>query len=166
MVSGIHCKWRAGENPIYCVCLVPIYGFPEMKLLFPKQNHNVLSPSSYTHISVRNLYISRIGLASAAGKYVDQSWEYINSSHTYECGNLHWGRAIPRKGIHKWDFLCSVPAGVGKPLTFFYSVDKRMQRLVVSEEIQIINIWQFFESISADGSWKRRKCNYNPRLSQ
>jgi hypothetical protein len=43
-------------------CLVPIHGFPEMKLLFAKQNYNVLSPSSYTHISVRYLYISRIGL--------------------------------------------------------------------------------------------------------
>jgi hypothetical protein len=30
--------------------------------LFPKQNCNVLSPNSYTHISVRDLYISRIGL--------------------------------------------------------------------------------------------------------
>jgi hypothetical protein len=35
---------------------------PEMTLLFPKQNYNVLSPSSYTHISVRDLYISRICL--------------------------------------------------------------------------------------------------------
>jgi hypothetical protein len=43
-------------------CLVPIYVFPEMKLLFPKQNNNVLSPSSYIHISVRNLFISRISL--------------------------------------------------------------------------------------------------------
>jgi hypothetical protein len=42
-------------------CLVPIYVFPEMKLLFPKQNYNVLSRSSYTSISVRELYISRIG---------------------------------------------------------------------------------------------------------
>jgi hypothetical protein len=42
--------------------LVPIYVFPEMKPLFLKQNYNVLSPSSYTHISVRDLYISRIGL--------------------------------------------------------------------------------------------------------
>jgi hypothetical protein len=33
-----------------------------MKLLFPKQNYNVLSPSTYTPISVRDLYISRIGL--------------------------------------------------------------------------------------------------------
>jgi hypothetical protein len=33
-----------------------------MKLLFSKQNYNVLCPSYYTHISVRDLYISRIGL--------------------------------------------------------------------------------------------------------
>ncbi len=43
-------------------CLVPIYVFPEMKLLLPKQNYNVLSPSSFTQISVRDLYISKIGL--------------------------------------------------------------------------------------------------------
>ncbi len=33
-----------------------------MKLLNPKQNYNFLSLSSYTHISVRDLYNSRIGL--------------------------------------------------------------------------------------------------------
>ncbi len=30
-----------------------------------------------------------------------------NRSQTHECGNWGWGRAIPRKGIHKWDFRCS-----------------------------------------------------------
>jgi hypothetical protein len=33
-----------------------------MKLLFQKQNYNVLSTSSYIHISVSDLYISMIGL--------------------------------------------------------------------------------------------------------
>jgi hypothetical protein len=33
-----------------------------MKLLFLEQNYDALSPSSYTHIPVRDLYISRIGL--------------------------------------------------------------------------------------------------------
>ncbi len=56
-------------------CLVPIYAFPEMKLLFP---------SSYTHLSVRDFYISAY---SAAGKYVERSWEYINRSQTHVCGN-------------------------------------------------------------------------------
>ncbi len=58
--------FTANEGPvnIQYKCLVPIDVFLEMKLLFPKQNliYNVLSPSSCTHISVRDLYISRIGL--------------------------------------------------------------------------------------------------------
>ncbi len=33
--------------------------------------------------------------------------EYINRSQTHDCGNWDWDRAIPRKGIHKRDFLCS-----------------------------------------------------------
>ena len=41
-------------------------------------------------------------------KYVDRSWDYINSSQTHKCWNWGWGRAIPRKGIHKGDFCCSV----------------------------------------------------------
>ncbi len=41
-------------------------------------------------------------------KYVYRSWEYINRSQTHECGNWDWGRTIPRKGIYKLDFLCSV----------------------------------------------------------
>jgi hypothetical protein len=55
---------HANEGPVKILykCLVPICILPQMKLLFPKQNYNVLSPSSYTHISVRYFYISRIGL--------------------------------------------------------------------------------------------------------
>jgi hypothetical protein len=66
--------YTANEGPvrIQFKFLVPIYVFPEMKLLFPKQNDNVLPPSSYTYIYVRDFNIS------LAGKYVDRSWEYIN----------------------------------------------------------------------------------------
>ncbi len=39
---------------------------------------------------------------------VDRSWEYINHSQTHECGNWDWGRAISRKGKHKWNVRCSV----------------------------------------------------------
>jgi hypothetical protein len=55
---------NTNEGPvgIQYKCLVPIDVFLEMKLLFPKQNYNVLSPSSYIHISVKDLYISRIAL--------------------------------------------------------------------------------------------------------
>jgi hypothetical protein len=43
--------YTTNEGPvrIQYKCLVPIYVFPEMKLLFPKQNYSVLPPSSYTH---------------------------------------------------------------------------------------------------------------------
>jgi len=44
-----------------------------------------------------------------SGKYVDQSWEYINRTQTHECGNWDWGLAIPFLGIHKRDFHCSAP---------------------------------------------------------
>ncbi len=51
-----------GPARIQYKCLVSVYVLPEMKRLFPKHNYNVLSPSSYTHISLRDLYISSIGL--------------------------------------------------------------------------------------------------------
>ncbi len=56
--------YTANEGPvrIQYKWLVTIYVFSEMKLILPKQNYNVLSPSSYTNISLRDLYISRIGL--------------------------------------------------------------------------------------------------------
>jgi hypothetical protein len=54
----------ANEEPvrIHYKSLVPIYVLPEMKLcslLISKTDYNVLSPNSYTYISVRNLYFSR-----------------------------------------------------------------------------------------------------------
>ena len=62
--SEPHLNHTSNEGPvrIQYKCLVPIYVFPEMKLLFPKHYNNVLSPSSSTHISVRDLYISKMGL--------------------------------------------------------------------------------------------------------
>ncbi len=82
----------ANEGPvrIQYKCLVPIYVFPEMKLLFPKQKCNVLSPSFYTHISVRDFYISRIGLPFCCRKICGPilGLYTINHSQTHECGKL------------------------------------------------------------------------------
>jgi hypothetical protein len=58
----ICCAANEGPVRIQYKYLTPIYVFQEINLLFPKQNYNVLSPSSYTYISERDLYISRIGL--------------------------------------------------------------------------------------------------------
>ncbi len=87
---------KEGPVRIQYKCLVLIYVFPEMKLLFQKQNYNVLSLSSFTHIFVRDLYISRI-------------WD--------------WGRAIPRKGIRKCDFTCSASSNLS--FIWAWDVQKR-----------------------------------------
>jgi hypothetical protein len=84
-----------------------------MKLFFPKQNYNVLSPSSYTYISVRDWHISGIGLPILLRKYVDRSWEHLNRSQTHECGNWNWGCTFPEKEYIKWDYRCSVGAAQG-----------------------------------------------------
>jgi hypothetical protein len=66
--------------------------------LFLKQTYNVLSPISYTRISARDLYISRIRLyILLQPNMCDRSWEYINRSQTHECGNWDWCRALPKK---------------------------------------------------------------------
>jgi hypothetical protein len=42
-------------------------------------------------------------------KNVDQSWEYIYRSHRHTSVEIGTEAALsPRKGIHKWDFRCSV----------------------------------------------------------
>jgi hypothetical protein len=43
-----HLSFTVNEGPVrfQYKCLVPIYVFPERKLLFPKQSYSVLSPSS------------------------------------------------------------------------------------------------------------------------
>jgi hypothetical protein len=53
----------------YTATKISIYVFPEKKL-------RRLSPNFHIHLSACYLYIPRIGLPSAAGKYVDRSWEY------------------------------------------------------------------------------------------
>jgi hypothetical protein len=45
---------------------------------------------------------------SAAGKYVDRSWEYINRSQTHECGNRADAMQFLFWEIHKSDFRFSV----------------------------------------------------------
>ncbi len=77
---------------------------------FLKQYYNFLSPNSYIHsyICERFIFFQDRSVYFAAAKYVDWSWEYLNRSQTHECGNWDWGRAIPRKGIHKWELGCSM----------------------------------------------------------
>jgi hypothetical protein len=67
------------------------------------------SPNFHIHVSGSDLYIPTIDLSILLQEICGPILEiYINRSHTHECGNWDWGHTIPRKGIRKWDFLCSV----------------------------------------------------------
>ncbi len=124
-----------------------------MKLLFPKQNYIVLSPSSYTHISVRDLYISRIGLPILLQEnmYVNQSWEYtcINRWQTHEYGNWDWGRTIPRKEIHKWDFVAVFSRPMSSAWRLPFSPTQTLTRAEIhtdKKENQIFLIYKEIQS--------------------
>ncbi len=119
----------ANEGPvrIQYKCLVPIYVFPEMQLIFPKQNYIVLSLNSYTHISVRDLYISRIGLpillreisGRILGIYKSLTDTWMWKLELRPCNSQ-------KKGIYKWDFPCSAAPlrTFAAPLPIAYPVAK------------------------------------------
>ncbi len=71
----------------------------------------------HSYVCERFIYSHDRSAYSAAGKYVDRSWGYINRSQTHECGNRDWGRAIPFLEIYKWDFRCSVSRNVPSQLS-------------------------------------------------
>ncbi len=65
-----------------------------------------------------------------------RSWGYINCSQTHECGNWDSGRAIPRKGIHKWDFTCST--WFAHLHTHLLSVPQNLRRAVGSTNFPVV----------------------------
>ncbi len=61
----------------------------------------------HSRVCERFIYSHDWSAYSAAGNmWTDPGNIYNYPSQTHECGNWDWGRAIPRKGIHKWDFRC------------------------------------------------------------
>jgi hypothetical protein len=66
------------------------------KPIFSEKEFLGRGPNFHIHVYVSDLHIySHDRWAySAAGKYVDRSWEYIHHSQTHECGTWNWGRAI------------------------------------------------------------------------
>ena len=77
------------------------------------------------------LYSHNRSAYSAAGKYVDRVWEYINRSPIHECWNWNWGRTIPFLGIYKRDFHCSARSYKITPLlsTLTLSVGVRKKQI-------------------------------------
>jgi hypothetical protein len=78
------------------------------KQMFPVKKLRGPSPNFHIYVSVSDLYIPRIGPPILLQENMRTYPGNINRSQTHECGNWDWGRAIPRKEIHNWDFRCSV----------------------------------------------------------
>ncbi len=96
----------ANEGPmrIQYKCLVPIYVFPKKKLLFPRQNYNVLSPSSYTHSymylwEIFYIFSESVCLFCCREVCGPILGIYINCSQTHECGNWLRSRNSQKRNI-------------------------------------------------------------------
>jgi hypothetical protein len=63
--------------------------------------------SQFPHSCVceRFIYSHDQSAYSAAGKYVDRSWDYINRSQTPERGIWTKAAQFPFLGIHTWNFV-------------------------------------------------------------
>jgi hypothetical protein len=70
------------------------------------------SPNFHIHVSVSDLYIPQIDLPILLQKICGPIPGIYSMYNTDTYGNWDEGRAIPRKGIHKWDFCCSVSTAV------------------------------------------------------
>jgi hypothetical protein len=77
------------------------------KQIFPEQELRGHSPNFHIHVSVSDLYISMTDLPV----FLQEIPVPILGIYKSITDTWMWklGQAIPRKGIHKWDFLCSVP---------------------------------------------------------
>jgi hypothetical protein len=111
----LNSTYTANEGPVRIQYkgLVPIYVFPEIKLLFLKQIYNVLSASSYTHISVRDFYISRIGLPILLQEHMWTDPGNIYIAHRYKNVEIRTeAMQFPEKeyinGIYLAVYLCDL----------------------------------------------------------
>jgi hypothetical protein len=101
--------------------------------------------SQFLHSCVCELFIYSHDRSAypAAGKYMDR-WESINLSQTHECGNWESGRAVPRKGINKWDFRCSVVLRVSLltdgPAPGYHGFHGGLGGLVSLDNLQQLNL--------------------------
>ncbi len=79
-----------------------------LKQIFPEKEYRGLSPNFHIHVSVSELYIPTIGLPvllEEICRLILGIYKSLKDTWMWNCGV---GRAIPRKGIYKWNCRCSV----------------------------------------------------------
>ncbi len=92
---------------IFCLALVQLKELhckdtkPKIRNKYSQKRNCEASVPISTCVCERFIYSQDRSAYSAAGKYVDWSWEFINRSQTNEFGNWDCGRTIPFLGVHK-----------------------------------------------------------------
>ncbi len=78
-------------------------------------------------------------------------WTDPDRSQTHESGNWDWGRAIPRKGIHKWDFRCTVGCAFMRQQRFSFGASPLSSPSTMSWVCCMSCIGRDFSSVSLFG---------------
>ncbi len=121
--------------------------------IFPEKELRGHSPNLHIHI-LWAIYIFWQSICLfCCRKYVDRSWEYINRPQTHGCGNWDWGRPIPIKGTHKWDFRCS---GTG---IIFSTLENYQRHVSFYVQLELYSIWLV---LSSARSLLLRECPFKP----
>jgi hypothetical protein len=80
--------------------------YRKLEINIPRKG--IARPNFHIHVSVSDLYIPKIDLPILLQEICGPILGiYKSLTETHECGNWDCCRAIPKEGIHKWDFRCS-----------------------------------------------------------
>ncbi len=82
---------------VFCGCLLCTAKTQYRKFEINIPRKGIARPQSqFPHSCVceRFIYSQDLSAYSAAGQYVDRSWDYINRSQTHECGNKKWAAQL------------------------------------------------------------------------
>ncbi len=87
----------------------------------------------------------------------------INRSQKHECGNWFWDRAILRKGIHKWDFRCSMDVLF---MNLYWFLNFQYEHLMSCRQFSFISQLRWKHGVRCSIYWNYDACRIFVQSSQ